>query len=77
MDWIQIITIILPIVTAIVGWLVGRRKQKNDFLKELQSSINLLAAENARLLSENLEFRKEIIELKVKVHELETKIKQS
>lgn len=33
-------TFVLPLVTAAAGWLAGRRKQKNDFLHDLQSSIN-------------------------------------
>jgi len=29
--------LLLPVVTGAIGWLAGRRKQKNDFLAELQS----------------------------------------
>ena len=38
-------TYIIPLFSAAVGWLVGSRKRKNDFLKDLQASINLLSAE--------------------------------
>ncbi|MDR1459148.1 MAG: hypothetical protein LBI60_02930 [Bacteroidales bacterium] len=76
MDWTILISIITPCITAVGGWLIGKKKQKNDFLHELQSSIDLLAKENAKLLNENLEFRKEIVELKLKVHKLEIKIEK-
>ena len=45
-------TYIIPLLTAAIGWIVGSRKRKNDFLKDLQASINLLSAENKRLLEE-------------------------
>jgi hypothetical protein len=76
MEWTVLISIITSCITAVGGWFFGRKKQKNDFLRELQSSIDLLAKENAKLLSSNLDFQKEIVELKLKVHELEIKIKQ-
>ncbi len=70
-------TYIIPLFTAVVGWIVGSRKRKNDFLKDLQASINLLSAENKRLLKEitnaNAEIvavRKENEELKVSVDRL-------
>ncbi len=70
-------TYIIPLFTAVVGWIVGSRKRKNDFLKDLQASINLLSAENKRLLEEitnaNAEIvavRKENEELKVSVDRL-------
>lgn len=41
-------TYIIPLFTAAVGWLVGSRKRKNDFLKDLQASIDLLSSENRK-----------------------------
>ncbi len=76
-------TYIIPLFTAAVGWLVGSRKRKNDFLKDLQASINLLSAENKRLLEEitsaNVEIvavRKENEELKASVDRLCTENSQ-
>ena len=54
-------TTILPIITAGIGWLFGRRKRKNDFLQDLQASINLLSAENKRLLEEITNANAEIV----------------
>jgi len=74
---VEILNSILPyavsIATFIAGIVTGRKKQKNDFLTELQNSINLLAAENSRLVSENLSLKKEIIDLQVYVYGLERK----
>lgn len=74
---------IIPLFTAAIGWLVGSSKRKNDFLKDLQASINLLSAENKRLLEEitnaNVEIvavRKENEELKASVDRLCTENSQ-
>lgn len=45
------------ILTGVVGWFAGRKKQNNDFLKELQESVNMLAAKNKELLKELVEVR--------------------
>lgn len=70
-------TYIITLLTATIGWLVGSRKRKNDFLKDLQSSIDLLSSENRKLLvditavnSEIVAVRKENEELKASVDRL-------
>jgi hypothetical protein len=70
MEISDIFTWLVPALTGIAGWLTGRRKQNNDFLSEMQNSINLLSSENARLLEENLQLKKELVELKVLVYSL-------
>lgn len=76
-------TYIIPLFTAAVGWLVGSRKRKNDFLKDLQASIDLLSSENQKLLaditavnSEIVAVRKENAELKASVDRLCTENSQ-
>lgn len=59
MEWTAIIGYIFSAITGITGWLVGRRKQQNDFLSDLQGSINMLTEENAKLLRELIAVRKE------------------
>lgn len=59
MEWTTVIGCVFSAITAVAGWLVGRRKQQNDFLSDLQGSINLLAEENAKLLKELIAVRKE------------------
>ena len=78
-----IVSYIIPLFTATVGWLVGSRKRKNDFLKDLQASIDLLSSENRKLLvditvvnSEIVAVRKENEELKASVDRLCTENSQ-
>lgn len=63
-------TYIIPLVTAAVGWIVGSRKRRNDFLKDLQASINLLSAENKRLLEEITSANVEIVAVRKENEEL-------
>ncbi|MDR3226600.1 MAG: hypothetical protein LBT56_02890 [Prevotellaceae bacterium] len=71
-----LITAIVSMITGVAAWFVGRRKQKNDFIADLQASINMLADYNHKLLAENLELRKEIVELKVQFYAYEQKKEQ-
>lgn len=54
-----ILTYLAPALTAIVGWLAGNQKRKNDFLNDLQASIDLLADKNKSLLAEVVKLRSE------------------
>ena len=67
-------TYIIPMFTAVVGWLAGSRKRKNDFLKDLQASINLLSAENKRLLEEITNANAEIVAVRKENEELKASI---
>jgi len=60
---LDVINFIATGVAGVVGWIVGRRKQKNDFLGELQSSIDMLAEKNKEQMQEILNLRSEIIKL--------------
>ena len=51
-------------LSSVATWLITRRKQNNDFLSELQSSINLLSSENKKILAENIQLRRENVDLK-------------
>jgi cell division protein FtsB len=80
-NFTDILPYLVSVVTGIAGWLTGRRKRKNDFLIELQSSIDLLAKENAELVEkvilmnkEIIELRKENAQLRVEVEELNEKL---
>ncbi len=65
---------IIPLFSAAVGWLVGSRKRKNDFLKDLQASINLLSAENKRLLEEITNANSEIVAVRKENEELKASV---
>ncbi|OUN76454.1 hypothetical protein B5G09_10240 [Alistipes sp. An54] len=66
----DILLVFLPVISSVVTWFVSRRKQNNDFLRELQSSINLLSGENKKILEENIQLRRENIDLKVNQEEM-------
>ena len=68
----QILAFSLPggFLGSIVTWIFSRRKQNNDFLKELQSSINLLSGENKKILEENIQLRRENIDIKANQEEM-------
>jgi predicted nucleic acid-binding Zn-ribbon protein len=55
----DIINIVAPLITLVGGWIFGRRKQKNDFLTDLQASIDLLAEKNKSLMEEVIKLREE------------------
>lgn len=52
MDWINIISIIIAPLTGVLSWFAGRKKSKNDFLQEMQDSIDLLVVKNKDLVEE-------------------------
>lgn len=67
-------TFILPVVTATAGWIAGSRKRRNDFLKDLQASIDLLSSENRRLLSDITAVNAEIVAVRRENEELKVSV---
>ena len=67
-------TYILPLFTAAIGWLVGSRKRKNDFLKDLQASIDLLSSENRKLLADITAVNSEIVAVRKENEELKASV---
>lgn len=67
-------TYIIPLFTAAVGWLVGSRKRKNDFLKDLQTSIDLLSSENRKLLADITAVNSEIVAVRKENEELKASV---
>ena len=67
-------TYIIPLATALAGWLVGSRKRRNDFLGDLQSSIDLLSAENKRMLEDITTCNKEIVAVRRENEELKASV---
>jgi regulator of replication initiation timing len=70
MDWTTLLSIVLPAITGVAGWFTGRRKQSNDFLNDLQASINMLAQKNRELMDEVIKLREENAEFRVEISEL-------
>lgn len=52
-----------PILTTIGGYFVGKRKRNNDFLSDLQKSIDLLSAKNAELMADVVKLRSQNADL--------------
>ncbi len=76
----QITTIVtdclVPIVTAVVGWLAGKRKRRNDALKSMQDSIDILSLENKRLIEDLTTVNREVVALRRENGELKTSVDQ-
>ena len=74
---ISIITdCLVPIVTAAAGWLAGKRKRRNDFLKNMQDSIDILSMENKRLLEDLTNVNREVVALRRENGELKYSVDQ-
>ncbi len=56
--------ILIPAATGVAGFLGGRRKRRNDFLAELQSSIDALSAKNAEQMNTILSLNDTVVELR-------------
>jgi len=76
----QITTIIaeclVPMITAAAGWLAGKRKRRNDALKSMQDSIDILSTENKRLIEDLTTVNREVVALRQENGELKTSVDQ-
>ena len=74
---ISIITdCLVPLITAAAGWLAGKRKRRNDFLKNMQESIDILSLENKRLIEDLTTVNREVVALRKENGELKTSVDQ-
>ncbi len=67
-------TYLIPLITALAGWIAGTRKRNNSFLQNLQDSINLLTSENKKLLEDLTSVNKEIVNVRKENEELKASI---
>lgn len=65
-----VMSIVMPVLTSIAGYLAGRKKRNNNFLADLQKSIDLLAEKNKDLMSEVVKLRSENADLLSRIEEL-------
>jgi len=70
-QFVDMANVLITAIAGAIGWLAGRKKQKNDFILELQSSIDLLSEKNRQLVEEvvlsreeNARVRSEVIKLR-------------
>ena len=74
---ISIITdCLVPMITAAAGWLAGKRKRRNDALKSMQDSIDILSMENKRLIEDLTTVNREVVALRRENGELKTSVDQ-
>ncbi len=74
---ISIITdCLVPMITAAAGWLAGKRKRRNDALKSMQDSIDILSTENKRLIEDLTTVNREVVALRRENGELKTSVDQ-
>ena len=64
----------VPIISAIVGYFVGKRKRDNDFISDLQTSIDVLSEKNAKLIKQVVELNDQVVSLKRENAELKAEI---
>ena len=67
---------LVPIITAAAGWLAGKRKRRNDFLKNMQESIDILSMENKRLIEDLTTVNREVVALRRENGELKYSVDQ-
>ena len=67
---------LVPLVTAAAGWLAGKRKRRNDFLKNMQESIDILSMENKRLIEDLTTVNREVVALRRENGELKYSVDQ-
>lgn len=72
----SVLPYITPVLTGVVGWLGGQRKKRNDFLGDLQESIDMLVEKNKELYGEVIQLRTENKELYGEVSQLRLENKE-
>lgn len=79
-EWIT--TFMVP-VTGIVSWLAGARMRKNEGIKALMSTIDMLTERNRELYEEQVRLREENAQLKsmlssnsLEINKLKTEIER-
>jgi septal ring factor EnvC (AmiA/AmiB activator) len=66
--------ILLPVLTGLAGFFAGKRKRDNDFLSDLQRSINALSEDNAKLIRKTIDLNQEVIALRKENAELKEEV---
>ena len=67
---------LVPTITAVVGWLAGKRKRQGDALKNMQESIEMLTGNNKRLLEDLTTVNREVVALRKENGELKYSVDQ-
>lgn len=70
-NWIELL--LVPI-TSIVTWGATRGKRRNDALKDMQETMDMLVSKNAELCEEIVKLRQENAELKAEIMAMKAEI---
>lgn len=73
-DVYQLLAITLPVVSSVVTWFVARKKRNNDFLADLQASIDLLSEKYNDSLRELIEVKAQNSKLLIAQNEMKEQI---
>ncbi len=69
-EYVPSISAIATPLSAVVGWLVGRRKRQLEGISALQDTVNLLIAKNCELIREITDLRQKYAALSAENREL-------
>lgn len=72
----ELITIIVSVITSILGWFVGRRKRNNDLLQQQLETSKLLMESNQRIMAEYTESQERLLALSEENLSLKSAIKK-
>lgn len=67
-------TYVLPIITSVVSWFLGRRARNNSTLQQMQSSIDLLVQKNAELYQKVIDQNAQLVDLRRENYELKARV---
>jgi len=73
-DIYQVLTVALPVLSSVITWFVARKKRKNDFLADLQSSIDLLSEKYNAALQELVTVKEQNSKLLIAQNEMKEQI---
>jgi FtsZ-binding cell division protein ZapB len=73
-QFFDILPYIVSLVTAVGGWFAGKRKRSNDFLQDMQASIDMLTEKNTELVKKVLNLNGEVIKLRKENAELRVEL---
>lgn len=63
----QIIGYLIAPITALAGWLAGRRLRNNDMLNRMQETVDMLIDKNSILIEQMTKLRSENSQLKTQL----------
>jgi septal ring factor EnvC (AmiA/AmiB activator) len=69
-----IVSVAVPLLTSVVGYYAGRHKRRNDFLQDLQESIEKLSEYNTKLIDDVTKLNKQLVDVKAENAKLSSQV---